>query len=125
MTSAAWIATIVGLAGGLLLAYAAAQAVVPRWVEKSENTGFVIRLGLGGTLVALFPALLLSLVAGAAFGSVWGERLFDRLGLPAGAPIGLALGVALVFALVLVAGAGLGIVLANAWLHYRKSQSRS
>ena len=125
MSSAEWIATIVGLGGGLLLAYAAAQAVVPRWVEKSENLALAVRLALGGTIVALFPALLLALVAGAAFGSVWGERVFDRIGFPAGAPIGLALGVAVIFAGVLVAGAGLGIVLANAWLWYRKSQSRS
>lgn len=125
MPSAAWIAAIVGLGGGLVLALVVAQAVVPRWVEKSENMALAIRLALGGTVVALFPALLLSLLAGAAFGSVWGECVFDRLGFPAGAPIGLALGVALVFALVLVAGAGLGILLANAWLRYRKSQSRS
>ena len=87
MASAAWIATIVGLGGGLALAFAVAQAVVPRWVEKSENMALAVRLALGGTIVALFPALLLALVAGAAFGSVWGERVFDWLGFPAGAPM--------------------------------------
>jgi len=119
MTSTAWIAAIVGLGGGLLLAFALAQAVVPRWVEKSENMAFLVRLAFGGTVVALLPALLLSLVVGATLGSAWGVRAFDQLGIPSGATIGLALGVALVFALVLIAGAASGILVGKAWIHYR------
>ena len=125
MLSPVWIATALGLAGGLLLAYGLGIAILPRWVEKSERMALLVRMAFAGTVVALLPALLLSLVVGGTLGGAWGERVFDQLGFPSGAPIGLALGVALVFALVLVAGAAIGIALAKVVVRRRRSPPRS
>ena len=120
MPSPAWIAAALGLAGGLLLAYAVGSTILPRWVEKSDDMPLLVRLAFAGTVVALLPALLLSLVAGAALGGAWGERFFVPLGFPSGAPIGLALGVAVVFALVVLAGAASGLLLGKALLRRRQ-----
>jgi hypothetical protein len=126
MPSPAWIATIVGLGGGLVLALALAQLVLPRWVEKSAHMHFLVRLALAGTLVALLPALVLAVVVGGTLGEVWGERALDPLGFPAsGAPIGLAVGIALVFALVTLAGTAGGVFLGKAVLRYRERRPRS
>lgn len=125
MVSPIWIATALGLAGGLVLAYALGKAVLPRWVEKSEHISLLVRMAFAGTVVALLPALLLSLVVGGTLGGAWGERAFAQLGFSSGAPIGLALGVAVVFALVLVAGAAAGVLLAKALVRYRQSWPRT
>ena len=119
-----WIATALGLAGGLLLAYGLGIAILPRWVEKSEHTALLVRMAFAGTVVALLPALLLSLVVGGTLGGAWGERVFDQLGFPSGAPIGLALGVALVFAFVILAGAASGIFLGKVVARYRQRRLR-
>jgi hypothetical protein len=103
-----------------VLAFALANLVLPRWIERPPHSYFLVRLALAGTLVALLPALLLSIVVGGTLGEAWGERALGRLGFAAsGAPIGLAVGVALVFALLLMAGAASGIVLGKAWIRYR------
>lgn len=88
-----WIAAALGLAGGLALAWWAAGAALPRLMARSRRPERLLKLAFGGTLVALLPAALLSLVVGA--------------------PVGGALGVALVFALVLLGGLFAGALLAR------------
>jgi RsiW-degrading membrane proteinase PrsW (M82 family) len=122
MLSPVWIATALGLAGGFLLAYALGRALLPRWVGKSGHLSLLVRLAFAGTVVALLPALLLSLVVGGTLGGAWGERVFAWLGFPSGAPIGLALGVALVFALVVLSGAACGVLLGKALARDRGEQ---
>ena len=123
MLSPPWIATVLGLAGGLVLAYGLGAAILPPWIGRSDNVSLVVRLAFGGTVVAFLPALLLSLVVGGTLGSAWGEHFFPLVGLPSAAPIGIALGVGLVFSLVLLAGAALGILLAKALARYRRFES--
>ena len=90
-----WIASGLGLAGGLALAYWIAAAALPRLVERSRKPELMVKLAFGGTLVALMPALLLSIVVGATLGG--------------------AIGVAIAFAAVLLAGLFSGVLLAK-WL---------
>lgn len=122
MLSPVWIGTGLGLAAGMLLSYGLGLAILPRWVGKSEHTRLLVRLAFAGTVVAFLPALLLSLVVGGPLGELWGERVFGLLGFPSGASIGLALGVALVFTLVLASGAAGGVLVGQAWLHYREGR---
>ena len=95
-----WLAIGLGIAGGLLLCYQVGNAVLPRLVERSRQPELLIKLSLGGTVVAALPALLLSVVLGAPLGAGWGA-------------LGMVLGVAAVFALVLLAGTFAGVLLAK------------
>jgi hypothetical protein len=118
-----WIATLIGLAGGVVLAYQLGKTLLPRALAQTRHVALAVRLAIAGTAVALVPAFLLSLVVGGTLGGTWGERAFSQIGFPAsGAPIGLALGIAIVFALVLVGGALLGILVVKAidsWRQWR------
>lgn len=118
-----WIATLIGLVGGVALAYQLGKLVLPRAIARTKHVTLSIRLAIAGIVVALLPALLLSLVVGGTLGSAWGEQALGKLGFPAsGAPIGLALGIAAVFALVLIGGALLGILMVKAidsWRQWR------
>lgn len=126
MPGAIWIATALGLAGGVVLAYVLGKAVLPRAVAKSQDTSLVVRLAFAGTVVALLPALFLSFVVGGTLGGAWGKQLFGYLGIPSsGVPFGLASGVALVFALVLLGGAAIGILLGKAVACYRRWRART
>jgi hypothetical protein len=121
MSGASWIAGAVGLVGGVALAYAVAKPAVPRMIAGAKDRLLLARLGLAGTLIALLPALFLSLVVGATLGGAWGRQILAPYGLAAsGAPIGLALGVALVFAGVVLGGTAAGIVLGKVVLRYRR-----
>lgn len=104
-----WIASALGLAGGIAAACYLANAFLPVLVYRSPDRLLAVRLALGGTVVALAPAFLLALAPGAALGGAWGGIA------------GLALGVALVFALVLLAGAAAGVMLARVLASYRRS----
>ena len=88
-----WIPSALGLAGGLALAWWGAAAALPRLMERSRRPALLIKLAFAGTMVALLPAVLLSLVVGATLGG--------------------AIGVALVFALVVLAGLFGGVLLAR------------
>jgi hypothetical protein len=88
-----WIASALGLAGGLALAYWIAAAALPPLMARSRRPALLIKLAFAGTLVALLPAVLLSLVVGATLGG--------------------AIGVALVVALVVRAGLFGGVLLAR------------
>ena len=90
-----WIATALGLAGGLALAWWIAAAALPRLAGRSRKPALLVKLAFGGTVVALLPAVLLSIVVGATLGG--------------------GIGVALVFALVLLAGTFGGVLLAKAF----------
>ena len=79
-----WLAAALGLAGGFAFAWWVVAAALPRLMDKSRRPELLVKLAFGGALVALLPALLLSIVVGATLAG--------------------ALGVALVFALVLLAG---------------------
>jgi hypothetical protein len=121
-----WIATALGLAGGLALSYALGSAVLPGIVAKVEDSLLFVRLAFAGTVVALLPAIVLSLVVGGTFGGAWGEYVFGRLGFPSsGAPFGLAIGVMLVFAVVLLSGGGAAIFLGKALIRYRQWRTQS
>lgn len=110
--SASWISSALGLIGGVALMYLAAKATVPRMITGARDRRLLLRLALAGTLVALLPALFLSLVVGATLGGAWGRQLLAPYGLGAsGAPLGLALGIALVFAGVVLCGTMAGILL--------------
>lgn len=104
-----WLASALGLAGGIAAAYYAAGALLPILVQRSPDRLLAVRLALGGTIVALAPAFLLALVPGATLGGAWGGAT------------GLALGVAFVFAAVLLAGAVAGVFLARLLAAYRRS----
>ena len=95
-----WLAIGVGLAGGLLLSYYVAKLVLPPLVERSRHPDLLIKLSFGGTVIGLLPALLLSIVVGAAVGGLWGA-------------VGIVLGVAGMFAAVLLAGTFAGVLLAR------------
>jgi hypothetical protein len=95
-----WFTVCVGLAGGVLVSYGVGQSVLPRLVERSRNPELMVKLSLGGTVIASLPALLLSIVAGAPLGAAWGA-------------VGMVLGVAGVFAAVLLAGTFAGMLLAR------------
>lgn len=95
-----WLAIGIGLAGGLLLSYQIGKAVLPPLVHRSRKPDLLIKLSLGGTVIAALPALLLSIVVGATLGMPWGAA-------------GIAIGVAAVFALVLLSGTFAGAVLAR------------
>lgn len=123
MASPVWIATILGLAGGLALTYALGKAILPRMVARSAHASLLVRLAFAGTVIAVLPALFLSLVVGGTLGGAWGRHTFAQLGFPlSGVPIGLAFGVATVFALVMIAGAVSGVALGKAVVWYRHSQ---
>jgi hypothetical protein len=102
-----WLASALGLAGGILLSFEIGKALLPRMVLRSEDMSLSGRLALGGAVVALFPAFLLSFAVGAPLGGAWGLA-------------GLAIGVALIFAVVLVGGALAGVLLAKLVLRYRQ-----
>jgi hypothetical protein len=95
-----WIAIGVGLVGGLLLSYHVGKLALPPLVERSRNPTLLIKLALGGTGIALLPALLLSIVVGGPLGAAW-----DALG--------LVLGVAAVFSITLLLGTFAGVLLAK------------
>jgi hypothetical protein len=88
-----WVAAALGLAGGLALAWWIAAAALPRLMERSRRPALLVKLAFGGTVVALLPALLLSIVVGATLAG--------------------AIGVGLVFAVVLLAGTLGGALLAR------------
>lgn len=95
-----WLAIGVGLAGGLLVCYHVGKAVLPPLVERSRNPELLVKLSLGGTVIAALPALLLSIVVGAPLGAAWDA-------------VGMVLGVAAVFAVVLLSGTFAGVLLAK------------
>jgi len=126
MPSPIWIATALGLGAGVVLAYAVGKAVLPRAVAKADDALLFVRLAFAGTVVALLPALLLSLVIGGTLGGAWGERVFGRLGVPSsGVPVGLAIGIALVFALVVLGGGAIGMFLGKAVIRHRQRRAQS
>ena len=111
---ASWVATALGLGGGIALAILVGQAALPRLIRRSPNVRLSARLALGGTLAALLPALLLSVVVGGTLGSAWGREVFRELGIgSSGVPFGVAAGTALAFAAVVLLGAAAGLVLAR------------
>lgn len=95
-----WLATAVGLAGGLFACYEIGQVALPRLLVRSRNPQLLVKLSLGATVIAALPAVLLSIVVGAPLGMPWGLA-------------GIVTGVAAVFALVLLSGAFLGAMLAT------------
>jgi hypothetical protein len=126
MPNPVWIATALGLLGGLVLSYVLGKAIIPRLVAKSRHMPMLAQLALAGTVIALVPALLLSLLIGSAFGGAWGAHAFSQLGFRvSGTPVGLALGIALVFALVVVGGAAIAVILGKALIYYRNRNNRS
>lgn len=98
---ASWLAALVGLAGGVALALAAAQAALPRVMRASRDPGRTLRLGFAGALVALLPAALLGVVAGGTLGAAWRSHLAT------------AGGTAVTFAALVLLGAALGCLLAR------------
>ena len=95
-----WVAAALGLAGGLALAWWIAAAALPPLMERSNRPALLVKLAFGGTVVALLPALLLSVVVGATLAG--------------------AIGVGLVFAAVLLAGTFGGALLAALLSQERK-----
>ena len=95
-----WLATALGLAGGLLACYEIGRVALPRLLARSRNPQLLVKLSLGGTVIAALPAVLLSIVVGAPLGMPWGLA-------------GMVAGVAAVFALVLLSGTYLGVMLAT------------
>ena len=95
-----WLAIAVGLGFGAYFSYFVGNRVLPRLVERSSNPTLLIKLSFSGTLVALLPALLLSIVVGGTLGGGWGA-------------VGIVIGVGLVFTVVLLAGTFAGVLLAR------------
>ncbi len=125
MLNPIWIATMLGLAGGVALSYVGGRLLLQRLVGGSTDVLPIARLALAGGVVALVPALLLSFVVGGTLGGAWGQYLFEHFGLPmSGVPAGLALGIALVFAGVLLGGAAGGALIGRWLARYRRAQQR-
>ena len=125
MTGAIWLASVLGLAGGVVLAFAAGRSILPRLLAGSPDLRLASRLAFAGAVVALGPAILLSIVVGGTLGSALGARLFHLIGVPAsGFATGLAAGMAFSFALILLGGAVSGILLAKAVVWYRNRRSK-
>lgn len=102
-----WIASALGIAGGLALAIALARATFGR--------SLLTRMVVGGLAVALIPGLILAIAAGAPLGGALGRQLFREIGLPtSGELFGVASGVAVILALVILAGGALGLGVAKA-----------
>ncbi len=95
-----WLAIGLGVAAGAMLCLWVGRSAMPRLLRRSRRPDLLIKLSLGGTVVAALPALLLSIVVGATLGMPWGA-------------FGLVAGVALVFALVLLAGTFAGALLSR------------
>lgn len=95
-----WLAIGLGVAAGAMLCLWVGRSAIPRLLRRSRRPDLLIKLSLGGTVVAALPALLLSIVVGATLGMPWGA-------------FGLAAGVALVFALLLLAGTFAGALLSR------------
>jgi hypothetical protein len=95
-----WLGIAVGIAVGLLLCYWIGHATLARLVASSRNPVLLVKLSLGGTVVGLLPALLLSIAVGAPLGLLWGA-------------VGIVIGVAAVFSVVLLAATFAGVVLAR------------
>jgi hypothetical protein len=121
-----WIATAVGLAGGVALAIGVAKALLPRFAATSQDPLLIVRLAFAGTVVAVLPALFLSVVVGGTLGGALGRQLSEHAGLgSSGASFGLGLGTTLVFAFVLVGGIVLGACVGRAVLLVRERRARS
>ena len=95
-----WLAIALGLGFGAYASYLVGNRVLPRLVERSTNAALLIKLSFSGALIALLPALLLSIVVGGTLGGPWGA-------------IGIVIGGAAVFAVVLLAGTFAGVLLAR------------
>ena len=95
-----WLAIAVGLAGGVVGCIQAGRTFLPPLVERSKKPDLLVKLSLGGTVIAALPALLLSIVVGATVGAGYGA-------------LGIVIGVAAVFSVVLLAGALAGVLLAR------------
>lgn len=79
------------------------------------------RAVIGGLAVALVPAVLVGIAAGAPLGGALARQLFRDLGLPgSGDMLGVASGVAVVLALAEVVGGALGLGFAKAVAAYRR-----
>ena len=98
---ASWLATLLGLAGGVALALVAVQAALPRVMRASPDPQRTLRLAFAGTLVALLPAALLAVVAGGTLGAAWASHT------------GTAIGTAAAFAAVLLLGTAAGVLVAR------------
>ena len=119
MLNEIWIATAIGVLGGVALAYAAARLAWSRLrVSKHDHSGRV-RFALAGTLAAALPGFFLSLVVGGTFGGAWGEVVLGQTGVP----FGLACGIAVVFAVVLLLGAVFGFLVAEAVARIRHGRA--
>jgi len=126
MLNPVWIATALGLLGGLVLTYALGKAIIPRLVAKSRLMPVLVQLACAGAVIALLPALFLSLVVGGTLGGAWGEYAFSQFGFrTSGTAVGLALGIAMVFALVVIGGAAIAVFSGKAFTFYRNRQTRS
>jgi len=102
-----WVASALGVAGGLALAIALARAALGRYLRT--------RMVLAGLAVALIPGLVLAIAAGAPLGAALSRQVFRELGLPtSGELFGVASGVAVMLALVILAGGALGLGVAKA-----------
>ena len=103
-----WIATALGLAGGLALAVAAARVIFARTLAT--------RAVLGGLAIAVLPALVVAVAVGAPLGGALGRQVFRELGLPSSGDVfGVASGVAIVFAGVVISGGALGLAFSKAF----------
>jgi len=121
MTGAIWIAAALGLTGGIVVSWGAGRLILPRLLAGSLAPLLAVRLAFAGAVIALVPAILLSIVVGGTLGSAWGAQLFRLIGVPASGFItGHAVGMSVVFALVLLGGAVSGILLARAVVWYRR-----
>jgi hypothetical protein len=79
------------------------------------------RAVIGGLAVALLPAMLIGIAAGAPLGGALGRQIFRDFGLPgSGDMLGVASGVALVLAGVAILGGAMGLGFAKAVIAYRR-----
>ena len=115
MFNEAWIAVVVGILGGPLLAYVAARWLIGRFTLEHVHPQR-IRFAQLGALLAALPAFFLAIVFGGV-GAAFGEAAFGSLGVL----LGLACGIAIVFGAVLLLGVVLGLLAAAA---VARSQNR-
>jgi hypothetical protein len=110
-----WLATALGIIGGLALFLALGRLAFRRLL--------LTRAVVGGIAAAFAPALLLAVAAGAPLGGALGRQAFRELGLPStGDAFGVASGVAVVFAVILLAGGAIGLAIARAFACWTTSK---
>jgi len=114
-----YLAVGVGYLAGLFASFILGRRLLAFFVRRASHPDHrrrIVRMGVGGGLVALLPALLLGTVIGGTLGGYMGEHLAPS---GAGAAAGLAIGQFAISCFIIVAAVALGGALGQRLPHSR------